>query len=354
MTGLSGAEGAALDPLTGDFLFSTFGGGSRVIEVRGFAVPKSRLTVTKDGTGTGRVTSAPAGIDCGATCSAEFANGSVVSLTPTPDAGSLFDGWSGACTGTGACSVTMDAAKSVTATFAGPVSFRPTHLTFSRQKVDTLSDPKTLTVRNNTTVEVEVIAVAPTGPQADDFWVETDTCSLAPVPPNGMCTVSVSFAPLAAGNRDAALTVTSDAPGSPHAAPLSGIGGVPGVSLSPTSLSFGPQAVDTVSPPQTVTVRNTGDAALEVLFVDVAGTHPFDFTVTADGCSATVVAPNGTCAVNVSFTPTVAGPRSGTLTVDSDAPGTPHTAALSGSGTAGVTTLQAPPATKRPAPRPQR
>jgi len=75
------------------------------------------LTVAKSGTGTGTVASSPAGISCGATCSASFANGTVVSLAATPDTGSTFAGWSGACTGTGACSVTMDAAKSVSATF---------------------------------------------------------------------------------------------------------------------------------------------------------------------------------------------------------------------------------------------
>jgi YVTN family beta-propeller protein len=78
------------------------------------------LTVAKAGTGTGTVTSSPTGIDCGATCSFGFANGAAVTLTPTAGAGSVFAGWSGACSGTGACIVTMDAAKSVTASFDSP------------------------------------------------------------------------------------------------------------------------------------------------------------------------------------------------------------------------------------------
>jgi Divergent InlB B-repeat domain/FG-GAP-like repeat len=68
-------------------------------------------------TGSGSVSSSPGGISCGATCSANFNNGTVVSLTPNPLAGNVFGGWSGACTGTGACQVTMNAAKSVFATF---------------------------------------------------------------------------------------------------------------------------------------------------------------------------------------------------------------------------------------------
>ena len=79
------------------------------------------LTVSKSGAGSGTVTSAPAGISCGATCSHAFAHGTVVALTATPATGSVFAGWSGACTGTGICSVTLTADAGVTATFT-PVS----------------------------------------------------------------------------------------------------------------------------------------------------------------------------------------------------------------------------------------
>jgi CSLREA domain-containing protein len=76
------------------------------------------LSVTKDGSGGGTVTSSPAGIDCGATCSAEFDANQVVTLTATPDGSSTFTGWSGAgCSGTGDCVVTMDQMRIVTATF---------------------------------------------------------------------------------------------------------------------------------------------------------------------------------------------------------------------------------------------
>ena len=87
------------------------------------------LAVLKDGTGTGTVTSSPAGINCGSTCTASFTNGTMVTLTPTASADSTFTGWSGACSGTGPCTVTMDQARSVTATFA----LKPTHtLTVSK------------------------------------------------------------------------------------------------------------------------------------------------------------------------------------------------------------------------------
>jgi uncharacterized repeat protein (TIGR02543 family) len=79
------------------------------------------LSVSKQGGGAGTVTSRPAGIDCGSDCTEAYASGTVVTLTPTPDQGSEFAGWGGDCTGVTTCSVTMDAAKTVTATFTRQV-----------------------------------------------------------------------------------------------------------------------------------------------------------------------------------------------------------------------------------------
>jgi uncharacterized delta-60 repeat protein len=76
------------------------------------------LAVVRAGTGTGSVTSTPAGIDCGSICEGEFDDGEVVSLTATAASGSSFAGWSGGgCSGAGTCQVTMDSDTTVTATF---------------------------------------------------------------------------------------------------------------------------------------------------------------------------------------------------------------------------------------------
>ncbi|WP_029921172.1 InlB B-repeat-containing protein [Nevskia soli] len=77
------------------------------------------LQVKKAGVSNGTVTSDPAGIQCGALCSAQFAQGTVVTLTPTPDIGAVFTGWSGACTGTASCQLALTADTVVTATFDG-------------------------------------------------------------------------------------------------------------------------------------------------------------------------------------------------------------------------------------------
>jgi len=84
-----------------------------------FTLIKLPLTAAKTGSGTGTLTSVPAGIDCGASCSALYDWGTVVTLTAVPSSDSLFHGWTGACTGTGSiCTVTLEQAQNVTADFA--------------------------------------------------------------------------------------------------------------------------------------------------------------------------------------------------------------------------------------------
>jgi phospholipase C len=82
------------------------------------ASPSYAVTVIEAGTGTGTVTSSPAGINCPTTCSASFTQNTQVTLSETPAANSVFAGWSGACTGTASCSVTVTATASVTASFS--------------------------------------------------------------------------------------------------------------------------------------------------------------------------------------------------------------------------------------------
>jgi Fibronectin type III domain len=83
-------------------------------------IPSFQLSVSKGGSGVGTVTSSPAGIDCGGTCSASYAEGTLVKLTGAPAPGSKAVAWGGcdSVNGSNECEVTMSAAKAVTATFA--------------------------------------------------------------------------------------------------------------------------------------------------------------------------------------------------------------------------------------------
>jgi hypothetical protein len=82
----------------------------------------STYTLTVNKTGTGTVTSSPAGINCGSTCSASFSNGAIVALTAVAGTNYTFAGWGGACSGTGTCNVTVSTAQTVTATFNATAS----------------------------------------------------------------------------------------------------------------------------------------------------------------------------------------------------------------------------------------
>ncbi len=96
------------------------GGTATLTTVTRFGTPPTQHALAVSKTGDGAVTSVPAGIDCGATCSAPFDEGTAVGLTPVPNPGWTFAGWEGACSGTGACVVTMAGARSVVAHFNPP------------------------------------------------------------------------------------------------------------------------------------------------------------------------------------------------------------------------------------------
>jgi hypothetical protein len=70
------------------------------------------------GTGSGTVTSSPAGISCGSDCFESFANGTTVTLTATPSVGSTFSGWTAGCSGTAPCTIAGNTPVTVTAAFA--------------------------------------------------------------------------------------------------------------------------------------------------------------------------------------------------------------------------------------------
>nr|WP_319394162.1 PKD domain-containing protein [uncultured Desulfobacter sp.] len=79
------------------------------------------VTVRKAGTGSGMVSSEPAGLDCGVVCTETLFPGQAVELTATADEGSKFSGWSGDCSGSGTCRMILDSPKTVTAQFTGGV-----------------------------------------------------------------------------------------------------------------------------------------------------------------------------------------------------------------------------------------
>jgi len=165
------------------------------------------------------------------------------------------------------------------------------------------------------------------GTNSADF-AQTNSC--ASVAPQSTCTVSVTFTPSLVGSESANLSITDDAPHSPHVEAVTGTGvgsGGPFVVLSATSLKFASQLVGTTSASQNVTLSNTGSGTLNITSLTSSG----DFKQT-NSCGSSV-APGANCTITVTFTPTNINLRSGTVTIADNATGSPQTVALSGKGT---------------------
>ncbi len=128
------------------------------------------LTVTKSGSGSGTVTSDVSGINCGATCSHDYAASTPVALTASPDTGSLFAGWSGDCTNTtGECDVTMSQARSVTADFEPAPSIAISDYTHKEGKK-----------RHTTPFTFTVTVTGTVGADATVHWATVDGTATQP------------------------------------------------------------------------------------------------------------------------------------------------------------------------------
>src|SRR5207253_14001 len=146
---------------------------------------------------------------------------------------------------------------------------------------------------------------------------------------------NLTFTPTAAGSRTASVSVNDNAAGSPQTIALSGTGTAPGVSFTPTSLTFASQQVSTTSAAQGVTLTNSGSTVLTISSIGITGTNSGDFAQT-NTCpiSPNTLAASGTCTINLTFTPTAAWSRTASVSVNDNAAGSPQTVALSGTGTA--------------------
>jgi Putative Ig domain len=109
--------------------------------------------------------------------------------------------------------------------------------------------------------------------------------------------------------------------------------GAPAVTFAPTSLTFGAQAIGTTSPPQSITVTNTGSAPLFVNSAATRGLNPLDFTQVSDGCSGLTLAAGTGCSVSITFSPKATGTRSATFMLTDNAANSPQTVPITGTGT---------------------
>ena len=296
------------------------------------------LSAVSMGTGTGTITSSPSGINCGSTCSSSFAAGTAVTLTATPASGSAFTGWSGACSGTGACTVTMNSAQTATATFAsssstapttGGVSISPSILDFSgsnggKKRVAS----QVVTFTNNTGSKVTFIqAIVSSGK-----YVQSNNCG--EVAAGASCKATVSYYPNRSGSETGTLTLTSTAPNSPHVVTLTSVAQTGTTEPAPTP----PASTGSVLPSVAALGFTTGvSSSKSVTFTNnTTANVTFIQAYTSSGrymqmnnCGE--VAVGQSCTATITYYPNYSGSDTATFTLTSTAPNSPHVIALSAS-----------------------
>jgi hypothetical protein len=215
---------------------------------------------------------------------------------------------------------------------SGPaVSLSPANLSFGDQTTGVTSAPKTSTLTNsgNQALTINSIALS-TGTE----YAQTNNCPISPatLAAGANCTISVTFKPTTTGTQDDSVVVASNAPGSPNTIPLTGNGvpPTPVVTLSQTSLTFPDQLVNTKGTAQTVTLTNSGSAALTISTI---ASQTADFTESNDcPISPSKLAISSHCTITVNFDPGTRGSLPGSITITDDAADSPQSIPLSGKG----------------------
>jgi hypothetical protein len=217
---------------------------------------------------------------------------------------------------------------------APSASALPSPVAFGNQQRGTTSASQIVTLTNTGIGSLTFTSAAITGVNANNF-AQSNNCPVAPatLPVNGTCTISVTFKPNAVGSRTATLNL-NDAAGI-QTITLTGAGVAPSASVLPSPVAFGNQQRGTTSASQTVTLTNTGIGPLSFTSATIGGVNPFNF-VQSNNCPAvldpvSLVGGTNSCAINVTFTPSVVGNRSAALFLN-DGAGT-QTIMLAGSGT---------------------
>ena len=228
----------------------------------------------------------------------------------------------------GALAVATDAAVNLdyvslfTVAGPAPLTFSPPSLDFGSVA---LGDASSLSdvITNNTVNPITVTSITTTGDYASGGTCLASALVLAP---GASCTLQTTFKPSATGPRPGSTFVSSSGTASALQIPLTGTGIQAKLITSAASLSFGTVVIGKPSSLY-VTVSNTGSAPFQSLAI--AATGDFSFS---SPCVATTLAPGASCSVQVTFSPTAVGQRSGMLTISSSDRSSPLNVSLSGIG----------------------
>jgi hypothetical protein len=222
----------------------------------------------------------------------------------------------------------------------------PASLNFGNQPAGSQSASQTATIANtgnqNLVLTGEVISplAAPFEPQGGSCQFPAAGWALAP---GASCTVQIAFVPTATGPAQAQLQISDNSDlqsSAQQVIALSGTGATPApmAQITPAALTFGSTLVGSTSAPQSVTLENSGSAALAIDGMSIGGTNSADFQIVSTGttCPTTSgsIATGAQCAVAVQFAPQTSGAtKAASLNFADNAPMSPQSVALSGSAT---------------------
>ena len=204
---------------------------------------------------------------------------------------------------------------------AGPVVSNPTSKDFGSQTVGTTSATQTFTITNISTSPIGSFTAASSN--TTNFVITSNNCptGAATLAADTSCQVRMQFkanAGDAAGVRNATLSVGYNGLRSPLVVALTGnvlASGTSGLTLTPTTLTFGNVNVGATSAGQTVLVKNSGSAAVKIQPV-FGGANPTQYTISSSTCAGVNLAVNGTCSLTVAFKPTSTGSKPASLAVN--------------------------------------
>jgi hypothetical protein len=205
----------------------------------------------------------------------------------------------------------------------GTASLSTTSLTFGNQPLNMTSGVRPVTVTNTGTAPLTVSSVVTSAE-----YTGTSICT-SPVNTGGTCTVNITFTPSALGTQTGTVTLYSNASNGPQVVNLTGKG-FAGAALSCTNCVVGGFAVGSNGGEKIITLANAQNVALTNISISITGSNDYSQTNTC----GTAPGARQTCAITVTFTPSIIGVDNATLTVADSAANTPQTAALMGAGLA--------------------
>jgi hypothetical protein len=229
----------------------------------------------------------------------------------------------------------MPATINLSGTAGATATLTPANLTFTGTVVGITSPAQSATFANQSAFPFNISSAVLSGAAAGDFTL-VNNCGTSLSASPATCTFAISFTPSAAGNRNAVLTVTSDAASSPQTVNILGVGLAPSVTLSQgatqnvTSIAFGSQALNEASTAIPVTLTNSGTAALNITNVSFTGAAATEYSQT-NTCGTQVLASNS-CTINVVFTPTALNGQGANLVIADNASPATQTVAVYGTG----------------------